>query len=233
MNELSSDKATVRHKPKQSRSKEIVTAIIQAGLLVLQEAGADKLTTTRIAHRAGVSVGSLYRYFSKKEDIIAAIYEEKTKQELKFVEAITPWLDELTKMHLEAAIRTIVVGAITRHRHMIELHKDFYLNSHQAYSLGQKLPPELLKCAIMKILARDKEKLNIENSEVSAFLIVRGLSGILRIALDENPPLIASDTFAEELITMFMRYIGVSQSDDQIPATINAPDDCPAWVLLS
>ena len=55
----------------------------KAGVLILEEEGPAALTTTRIAERAGVSVGSLYQYFENRDAVLHAIYEEKTAGDIE------------------------------------------------------------------------------------------------------------------------------------------------------
>ena len=47
-----------------------VDAILQAAIQILRRDGKAKLTTTRIAARAGVSVGTLYQYFPNKTALL-------------------------------------------------------------------------------------------------------------------------------------------------------------------
>jgi AcrR family transcriptional regulator len=64
-----------RKKPLQNRSVVTVEAIYDATIQVLLDAGMDRLTTTRVAERAGVSVGTLYQYFPNKSALLAgALY---------------------------------------------------------------------------------------------------------------------------------------------------------------
>jgi AcrR family transcriptional regulator len=65
-----------RKTPVQSRSTETVRAIKQATIQVLLETGVDRLTTTRVAHRAGVSVGTLYQYYPNKNALLHAVLNE-------------------------------------------------------------------------------------------------------------------------------------------------------------
>jgi AcrR family transcriptional regulator len=55
-----------RKSPVQARSAATVDAIVEATVQVLLREGREKLTTTLVAHRAGVSVGTLYQYFPNK-----------------------------------------------------------------------------------------------------------------------------------------------------------------------
>ena len=65
-----------RKTPVQARSTVTVEAIGEAAIQVLLSHGADKLTTTRVAERAGVSVGTLYQYYPNKESLLAAVFED-------------------------------------------------------------------------------------------------------------------------------------------------------------
>ena len=59
--------------PAQARSAATVDAILQAATQVLISSGFEKMSTTRIAERAGVSVGSFYQYFPNKRALLAAL----------------------------------------------------------------------------------------------------------------------------------------------------------------
>ncbi|HEV2708639.1 MAG TPA: TetR/AcrR family transcriptional regulator [Edaphobacter sp.] len=63
---------TPRKSPVQARSAASVEAILEATIQVLLQEGKDRLTTTRVALRAGVSVGTLYQYFPNKSALLQA-----------------------------------------------------------------------------------------------------------------------------------------------------------------
>jgi len=56
-----------------------VEAIFEATIQVLLREGADRLTTTRVAARAGVSVGTLYQYYPNKPFIAACRHREASE----------------------------------------------------------------------------------------------------------------------------------------------------------
>ena len=64
-----------RKTPIQSRSGATVEAIHEAVIQVLLAEGLTRLTTTRVAERAGVSVGTLYQYFPNKEALLFAVLQ--------------------------------------------------------------------------------------------------------------------------------------------------------------
>src|SRR5713226_9742284 len=61
-----------RKSPVQARSAASVDAILEATIQVLLHVGKERLTTTRVALRAGVSVGTLYQYFPNKSALLQA-----------------------------------------------------------------------------------------------------------------------------------------------------------------
>ena len=50
-----------------------MNAILEATIQVLLDVGKERLTTTRVAARAGVSVGTLYQYFPNKSALLQAV----------------------------------------------------------------------------------------------------------------------------------------------------------------
>ncbi len=70
---MSSQELKPRKLPTQRRAQLTVDAILEATGLLLKESGLEHFTCNHIAERAGISIGSLYQYFSNKEAIIAEL----------------------------------------------------------------------------------------------------------------------------------------------------------------
>jgi len=66
---------TSRREPSQVRARERVDKILAETAGLLTSSGLEKLTTNHIAKAAGMSVGSLYRYFPNKQAIIYELYK--------------------------------------------------------------------------------------------------------------------------------------------------------------
>jgi AcrR family transcriptional regulator len=75
-----------RKQPTQGRAKDTVAAILEATFQVLDDAGADGLTTTRVAEVAGVSVGTLYQYFPNRDALITALLADHLGSAIAAVE---------------------------------------------------------------------------------------------------------------------------------------------------
>lgn len=72
MAQLTASRSEPRKSPVQARSTASVDAILKATVQVLLKVGKEKLTTTLVAARAGVSVGTLYQYFPNKSALLRA-----------------------------------------------------------------------------------------------------------------------------------------------------------------
>lgn len=75
-----STRLSERKQPQQTRSAELVAAILQAGAQVLAQEGATRFTTARVAEKAGVSIGSLYQYFPNKAAILYRLQTQEWQQ---------------------------------------------------------------------------------------------------------------------------------------------------------
>jgi AcrR family transcriptional regulator len=97
-----------RKQPKQARSTELVSAILEAAIQVLAKEGAHRFTTARVAEKAGVSVGSLYQYFPNKAAILFRLQSDEWRQTSDMLRDI---LEESGTPPLER-VRTLVLAFV-------------------------------------------------------------------------------------------------------------------------
>lgn len=65
----------LRRVPVQQRSADRLARILDAGAALLDETGYEQLTTRAVADRAGVPIGSVYRFFPNKRALVDALAE--------------------------------------------------------------------------------------------------------------------------------------------------------------
>ncbi|MEF9882023.1 TetR/AcrR family transcriptional regulator [Streptomyces sp. P9-A4] len=63
----------LRRAPVQQRSAERLARILDACAVLLDETGYEQLSTRAVAGRAGVPIGSVYRFFGNKRAMVAAL----------------------------------------------------------------------------------------------------------------------------------------------------------------
>lgn len=68
-----STQVPLRKQPVQQRSAKRVEQMLEACAALIDELGYDGVTTTLIAERAGVAVGSLYQFFPDKRAVVQAL----------------------------------------------------------------------------------------------------------------------------------------------------------------
>ncbi|MFF5520318.1 TetR family transcriptional regulator [Streptomyces coeruleorubidus] len=102
---------SLRRAPVQRRSAERLTRILDACAGLLDEVGYDALSTRAVAQRADVPIGSVYRFFGNKRQMVDALaqrnlerYSERIVQRLReagdggWREAMDAVLDEYLEM---------------------------------------------------------------------------------------------------------------------------------------
>ncbi|UXI70264.1 TetR family transcriptional regulator [Tahibacter amnicola] len=133
MNDRRKPKISLRKQPKQARSNELVSVILEAAVQVLAKEGATRFTTARVAEKAGVSVGSVYQYFPNKAAILFRLQSDEWRQTSELLQGILkdaskPPLERLRSLvHAfirsecdEAAIRGALDDAAPLYRHAPE-----------------------------------------------------------------------------------------------------------------
>jgi AcrR family transcriptional regulator len=98
-------KTQPRKSARQSRSQATVDAILVAAEELFARGGVGDVTTSRIAERAGVSVGSLYQYFPSKEAILGELIDRHSEQTIA---RLAERLQDLAHRPIADVLREIV-----------------------------------------------------------------------------------------------------------------------------
>lgn len=95
-----------RKRPSQARSAVTLDAIFEATIQVLLAEGLNRLTTTRVAERAGVSVGTMYQYFPHKQALLYALNE-------RYLDIVAETIETACHLQHGAPIRQMVEALVT------------------------------------------------------------------------------------------------------------------------
>jgi AcrR family transcriptional regulator len=127
----------LRRVPVQGRSVERVRRMLDACAELIDEMGYDGLTTTLLAERAGVAIGSVYQFFPDKRAIVQALTMRNLEAYLQRLggriveERFTHWwdavdaaIDEYIDMHRHTAgFRTLHFGDVVD-LHLLDEERD-------------------------------------------------------------------------------------------------------------
>jgi AcrR family transcriptional regulator len=194
-----------RKAPVQDRSRETVEVILEATARVLVDVGYDRASTNKVAEVAGVSVGSLYRYFPSKEALVAALIERHVKEMLAVCETK---LLELADAPLDRAAREIVRAILRAQSVNPKLHR---ILIQQVPRVGRLRDVDALQerfCVIVKAYLENRMKeVRPKNLELAVFLLVRAVEAVAHAAVLEKPELLVDGELADELAEMVLRYL--------------------------
>ena len=93
----------------------MVQRIVDAAARVLEDVGYHGASTNRIAAEAGVSPGSVYQYFTDKDEIVTVIVKRLIDN---FAEGIAPTLRHAATLDPATGIRTVLESVLD----VLELH---------------------------------------------------------------------------------------------------------------
>lgn len=78
----------------RARSIDRSTQLIRAAATVLERTNGESLTVQEVADTAGQSLRTLYQYFSSKDDLILAVYEEAMRTYARLIDGLIDRLED-------------------------------------------------------------------------------------------------------------------------------------------
>ncbi|MFJ5645329.1 TetR family transcriptional regulator [Streptomyces sp. NPDC093223] len=95
----------LRKAPVQRRSAERLTRILDACADLLDEVGYEELSTRTVAVRAGVPIGSVYRFFGNKRQMVDALAQRNLE---RYTERVAERLKDAPKGDWRAAMDAVL-----------------------------------------------------------------------------------------------------------------------------
>lgn len=199
---------TARRRPRQARAQATVDAIIEATAQVLVRDGYGGLSTNHVATRSGVSIGTLYQYFSNKDDLIGALIDRELERHF---ERIAPWLVQQSDAPLEASVRTFLQATLARHVDQGELVRALYAQADrvghaQLTSLWLRRLEPLAEAAIRS------RALALPDPGLSAAMLCRAVHHNIEMAVRDRPTLVTEPQFADELVCLICSYLQAARA---------------------
>jgi len=108
MTDRQTSQISSRKEPKQARSTELVSAILEAAIQVLAKEGASRFTTARVAEKVGVSVGSVYQYFPNKAAILFRLQTDEWQQTSQMLSRILQDVSQPALERLRALVHAFI-----------------------------------------------------------------------------------------------------------------------------
>ena len=198
-----------RKRPVQARSTASVNAILEATIQVLLRVGKERLTTTRVALRAGVSVGTLYQYFPNKSALLQAVLQ-------RHLDHVTSAVERACKEQEGATLRQMATALVTTffEAKMKSAKTSVALYSVSADVDGAKIVQQMGKRsskAIVEMLASSREPLR-KDPQVVASILQGAMAGISRSLLESVAPEKQYEAVRDELVLFACNYLDASSA---------------------
>jgi AcrR family transcriptional regulator len=193
-----------RKLPVQARSAASVDAILEATIQVLLHAGKERLTTTRVALRAGVSVGTLYQYFPNKSALLQAALKRHLIEVTETMERVCREQRGSTLAHMATALITAFLEA-----KMKDARTSVALYSVSSDVDGTKIAHQMgirSNKAIVEMLATASEPLSTD-TQLVAVMLQSAMAGVSRRLLESEAPEKQLDALRRELIFFACAYL--------------------------
>lgn len=202
-----------RKGPVQARSQHTVLVILEAATQVFATRGYAGTTTTRVAERAGVSVGSLYQYFSNKDALLLALGRRHIDDAHAKLDLVLTHL-EANPVPLRELIHALVDAMVDVHLDEPELHRVLFEECPKKAlmsELKERSEHELIT-RLTKILATHDE-VKVTDERLSASLLAQGIEGLCHdFVLHRSSPTSDRARFAGEVTTMMTAYLRCGES---------------------
>jgi AcrR family transcriptional regulator len=188
-----------RKTPVQSRSTETVSAIKQATIEVLLETGVGRLTTTRVAHRAGVSVGTLYQYYPNKNALLHAVLKEHLGYIAGVVErvcaasrgfSVEQMAHTVTLAFIDAKLRTV--------RHSVALYAAAESGDAKAILTGVR---KRITAALVEML-KTAPGVRFPDLETTVLVYYTAMAGTMREVLEAGGSAVLIEATRRELVLL-------------------------------
>lgn len=193
-----------RKAPIQRRSTVTIEALHLAAIQVLTRDGLSRCTTTRIAERAGISVGSLYQYYPNRDALLAAVVK-------RHLDAIAHALERSAHEHRGRPVAEMASG-LTRAFLAAKLS-----NPQQSKALyavaGERGGPELVAGsqarmvgAIAAMLATAPDA-TFDEPAIAAAIVLSSLVGPVRALIEGHVPEGFAAGLEGQLVRLLTAYL--------------------------
>ena len=196
-----------RKTPVQARSAASVEAILKATIQVLTSVGKERLTTTRVALRAGVSIGTLYQYFPNKSALLQAALNRHLNEVAEAVERVCQEQKASTPQHMATALINTFLDA-----KMKDAKASAALYSVSSDVDGAKIVQQMgvrTNKAIVEMLSTAREPIT-KDPQLVVSMLQGAMVGVSRRLLESNAPEKQFESLRWELIFFVSAYLEAS-----------------------
>jgi AcrR family transcriptional regulator len=199
-----------RRRAKQDRSLQTVDAVLDAAAQVLTREGYARATTNRIAHRAGVSVGTVYQYFRDKDAVFEALIRRQIDA---LLEALGEYRLDVSKP-LDQTLREILALGVRVQPYGPDLYRVLEYVPNALFRRHVNSASKSLQGFVRTVLEAYRDELRVSDLDTAAYVIVSASEGLGYHADAKH----FNQRLVDQLTDLFSRYL------------LRDPGDTAAWL---
>ncbi len=199
-----------RKKPKQLRSQQTVTDILDACEKVLAQEGYEKTSTNKVAQKAGVSIGSLYQYYPNKEALIAALIDRELQLDRELIQKV---LVETEEQGIEDFLKVLIQSFITSFLKKAKLRKEMIQEVPRVGKMGRlnEIKKDLSK-VLLKRLHKHEDEMRKKDFPLAVFILVNSVEAAIYAAIFQYGKKLDQEMLTAEITEVVLRYLLTSET---------------------
>lgn len=193
-----------RKSPVQARSTATIEVLHEATIQVLLKEGIVKCNTTRIAERAGVSVGSIYQYYPNRDSLLAAVLQ-------RHLDSVAEKIEELCLKYEKTSIKTLISALVDEiilaKLSNPEESKALYAISGErgGLDLSKRMNDRML--AAVSNLLESASDIKFDDSQIVAEFVLGAIMGLIRRVLENQVTDKVEQVLESHLKLMVVAYL--------------------------
>jgi AcrR family transcriptional regulator len=166
----------------------------------------DAATTTRIAEVAGVSIGSLYQYFSHRDAILMALQDREFAQALELMESVLA--DGNLGKTPRDTVTAVIRGLMALYSKSPGLHRVLAIEGLRVAKADRVHAFDARIIAIIRhFLGATGVAVRRRNMEAAAFVAFQSVRATMLASLLEQHPGLDDETLVGEMVDLIFRYL--------------------------
>lgn len=186
-----------------------MSSVVTATASVIGQFGFDRATIGKIADKAGVSVGSIYQYFSSKESIFASFATNSLNTNRNIVlEKLREWRE----LPLAESIPRLIDHMVAHWENNSATARHVFAHASVLGIRGihMRMRREVI-AAVAELLEHHKKELRITDCEKSAAVVIHAAVAVITAKFMDPELPYSSVDLKNEVSSMIMRYLLTSE----------------------
>ena len=193
-----------RKQPRQARSQATVDAIFDATIQVLLAEGLQRLTTIRVAERAGVSVGTLYQYFPQKQALLFAVLQRHLERIVRTMEVAAASVHNAC---LSTMVKTVVTAFVQAKTQDLDEARALYAVALELDSRSYVHDVGARNRVALEAMLKTASDADFDDVAMTTFMLMGALLGPIRLLLEAKSPQSMMRKFRNQLESLCLGYL--------------------------